>query len=463
MKRFIVFVLPLFVSFSSPSFSFPTFEPTKNDHLSEHAETLLTITGSNTIGADLAPALAKGYLKKLGGYAIQSAKNGENQQVIYANLPLNKGNKQHKIVRINIAAHGSSTGFSALKAQTTDIAASSRPAKQKEIDSLSELTSLTSASSEHVLAIDGLAIITHPGNPINTLSISQVAAIFSGEITNWVQVGGRSGQINLYARDEKSGTWDSFKRMVLETHSLADHATRFESNNTLSWRVSNDPGGIGFVGLPAVNKSKLIAVSQSAAKELKPTQLTVATEDYALSRRLYLYTLGEPTTGKPKNKHVIPFIQFSLNQKGQEIVAKNGFVSQNIDSVQPEGYKELPLNFKQLTHQGERLTVNFRFKEGSAQLDNRALRDIERLVTYMNQHPEKALVLIGFGDQKKTKERSVLLSKLRSMAVRRELVKQGVYPRFSYGYGEQLPVASNQSELGRIKNRRVEVWLIDKK
>ena len=71
------------------------------------------------------------------------------------------------------------------------------------------------------------------------------------------------------------------------------------------------------------------------------------------------------------------------------------------------------------------------------------------------------MILIGFGDQKKSKERSLLLSKLRAMAIRRELVKQGVYPKFNYGYGEQLPVASNQREAGKLKNRRVEVWLTD--
>lgn len=457
MKRVLVFVLPLFVSLSSPSFSSPTLDPINNDQLSKQAETLLTITGSNTIGADLAPALAKGYLKKLGGYAVQSVESGENQQVIYATLPPNQDTQKQKIVRINIAAHGTSTGFIALKAQTSDIAAASRPAKAKEIDSLIELTQLTSASSEHILAIDGLAIIIHPSNAINELSVQQVAAIFSGDITNWSQLGGRNGQIKLYARDDKSGTWDSFKRMVLEGKSLADHAIRFESNNTLSWRVSNDPSGIGFVGLPAVNKSKLIAISDGPAKALQPNQLTIATEDYALSRRLHFYTDDEP-----ENPHVMPFIQYSLSLEGQRIVAETGFIAQNIHAVHPEGYSELPPSFKQLTHQGERLTVNFRFKEGSAQLDNRALRDIDRLVAFMQLQPGKAVVLVGFGDQKKTKERSVLLSKLRSMAVRRELVKQGIYPRFSHGYGEQLPVASNQSELGRIKNRRVEAWLIDK-
>lgn len=456
MKRVIVFIFPLLVTLSPTSFSSPSSDYL-NDQSNKKAETLLTISGSNTIGAKLAPALAKGYLKHIGASEIQSAEDGTNQQVIFAVLPQNNGTQRQKSVRIDIAAHGSSTGFTGLKALTTDIAAASRPAKNKEIDSLSQLTALTSRASEHVLGIDGLAIIINPQNPIEELSVDQVSAIFSGEIDNWSELGIRSGRINLYARDNKSGTWDSFKGMVLGKSKLSTQAQRFESNDRLSDRVSADINGIGFVGLPSVRQSKLISISTGQAKALTPNNLTISTEDYALSRRLYFYTDDEP-----KNPQVKSFIKYSLSAEGQNIVSDNGFIAQAIHAVHPEGYSELPQNFKQLTHQGERLTVNFRFKEGSAQLDNRALRDIDRLVEFMQKQPGKALVLIGFGDQKKTKERSILLSKLRSMAVRRELVKQGIYPRFSYGYGDQLPVASNQSELGRIKNRRVEAWLIDR-
>ena len=89
------------------------------------------------------------------------------------------------------------------------------------------------------------------------------------------------------------------------------------------------------------------------------------------------------------------------------------------------------------------------------------MRDIDRLAQFIETHPDKKLVLIGFGDQKKSVERAQLLSKLRAMAVRRALVKLGIYPKHSLGYGEQLPVASNDRDSGRYKNRRVEVWLAE--
>jgi len=108
----------------------------------------------------------------------------------------------------------------------------------------------------------------------------------------------------------------------------------------------------------------------------------------------------------------------------------------------------------------QRLSVNFRFKPGSAKLDNKASKDVQRLVHFIKQQKEpKELLLIGFGDKRKNAQRSKLLSKLRAMAVRRELARLGVYAKLSTGYGEFNPLASYESSSGKIKNRRVEVWL----
>jgi len=410
---------------------------------------ILSIHGSNTIGATLAPALVSGYLQSLGASNIELLAGQENESHIRAQL-----GQDGRVVKVDINAHGSGTGFSGLKAGLANIAAASRPAKRKEIDNLSQMTDLTSEQSEHIIGIDGLAIILHRHNPIKELTVQQIASIFKGQITNWSELGGRFGKITLYSRDDKSGTWDSFKRMVLGKSMLSASALRFEANDDLSDHVSRDVNGIGFVGLPSVRQAKMIAISDGLSKALKPTQLTISTEDYALSRRLYFYTDNDSA-----NPHVNDFIHFVQSSEGQSIVANNGFIAQHIEAVEPSGYADLPADFRLLTDEGQRLTVNFRFKQGSAKLDNRGLRDIQRLATFSLEHPDQKLVLIGFGDEKKSQQRSQLLSKLRAMAVRRELVKQGVYPKFSHGYGAQLPVASNLREAGRLKNRRVEVWL----
>ncbi|MNN62278.1 putative lipoprotein YiaD precursor [compost metagenome] len=127
-----------------------------------------------------------------------------------------------------------------------------------------------------------------------------------------------------------------------------------------------------------------------------------------------------------------------------------------------EAHGEMPDSYSALANNAQRLAVNFRFAEGSSELDNKALRDLRRVLSYLrdNNKMMSQVVLVGFGDPKHdNRDRALLLSKLRAMAVQRELVKGGVLVREISGLGDALPVAANDSEDGRRKNRRVEVWV----
>ena len=431
--------------------------PLKNIQSKDLVTTLFTMHGSNTVGGKLGPNLAMEYLKQKGLVNIRVQPLDKlNEKVVIGDLP-----KRGKSVQIHISAHGSSTGFKGLMSGEADIWASSRKVKDKEVTKALSMTNLKDPDSEHVLAIDGLAMIVHPKNPISQLSKQQLADIFSGKISNWAQVGGRDQGINLYARDENSGTWDSFKNMVLSKKMLlSESAQRFESSEKLVSHILIDKGAIGFIGLAYVGGSKLLAVSDGDTQAFKPSLLTVATEDYALSRRLYLYTDDEPT-----NPYVKEFINFSESVTGQTIAQELGFISQNVEAMNPSLAKNLPLDYLQLVEGNKRLSLNFRFQPGSAKLDNKAIKDIYRLAYYVKQQFKQAgneqdLLLIGFGDRRKNQDRSKLLSKLRAMAVRRELSKVGVYAKLSTGYGEFNPVAANaDASDGQMKNRRVEVWV----
>ncbi|WP_372438949.1 substrate-binding domain-containing protein, partial [Pandoraea sputorum] len=106
------------------------------------------------------------------------------------------------IWQAQVAAHGSSTGFKALQGGLTDLAASSRPIKHQELLALASLGDLHTPQAEHVIGIDGVAVIVHPGNPLRQLDTQTLARIFSGEISDWQTIGGTPGRIVLYARDE---------------------------------------------------------------------------------------------------------------------------------------------------------------------------------------------------------------------------------------------------------------------
>jgi len=220
--------------------------------------------------------------------------------------------------------------------------------------------------------------------------------------------------------------------------------------------VSQDPQGIGFIGLPYVRQAKAVAIVDGDSQPMLPLNSLIATEDYPLSRRLFFYL--PPTSHNPWAKALVDFTQSS---KGQAIVAANGFIAQRVQAISVEPRPSMPEDYQAIAREAQRLTVNFRFEEGSASLDNKARQDVQRVVAYIKGHGklDKQVTLVGFGDIKNDPERAALLSKLRAMAVRRELVKSGVVLRDIRGFGAQMPVAANTADEGRIKNRRVEVWV----
>ncbi|MFJ2487275.1 substrate-binding domain-containing protein [Pseudomonas sp. NPDC087639] len=413
----------------------------------------LRIQGSNTIGAELGPALVEGLLREQGLLKIhRETPDSANELRIVGQ------SAQGKSVVVEIAAHGSSTGFTALKAVAADLAASSRPIKDSELLSLQSLGDLKSPAAEQVIAIDGLAIILHPDNPLQQLDTEQLARIFAGEVKTWEDLGGHGGAIHLYARDDQSGTYDTFKELVLSRRgkNLSSVAKRFESSEQLSDAVSADPQGIGFIGLPYVRQAKAVAIADGASQSMLPLSSLIATEDYPLSRRLFFYM--PPNSKNPWAKALAAFAQ---SRQGQAIVAANGFISQTVQAMTVAPNALMPEGYQSLSRHAQRLTVNFRFEEGSASLDNKARQDLARVLDYIKRQnkTDRTVTLIGFGDVKDDPARADLLSKLRAMAVRRELVKNGVVLREVRGFGAQMPVAANSADEGRIKNRRVEVWV----
>ncbi|KAA8715004.1 substrate-binding domain-containing protein [Pseudomonas cannabina] len=413
----------------------------------------LRIQGSNTINAELGPALVEGLLRLQGLQSVQTLPGAAlNEQRVTGVAATGQ------TVSIEVAAHGSGTGFTALKAGKADIAASSRPIKDQEAKELAGLGDLKSAAGEQIIAIDGVAVIVHPGNPLRQLDTQQLARIFSGEVRDWSEVGGNPGAIHLYVRDEKSGTYETFKELVLAKYgkNLSSAAVRFESSEQLSDEVSKDPNGVGFTGLPSIRRARAVAIADGESRPMLPTTSLVATEDYPLSRRLYLYV---PPAAHQRWAQAL--VRFAQSPEGQAIVAQEGFVAQTVQALKVQPTAQMPADYQALTRKAERLSVNFRFAQGSARLDNKAQQDLKRVVDYLkaNDRLDQHVTLVGFGDAKSDPARAALLSRLRAMAVRRELLKSGVTFRDILGLGDEMPVATNDIDDGRIKNRRVEVWV----
>jgi len=411
---------------------------------------ILRLSGSNTIGAGLAPTLAEAFLKQQGATKVETVPGNRDDEVrLRGILP---GDRAPKAIEIH--AHGLVTAFQDLANGQADIGMASRRIKTEEAQQLASLGDMTSPACEHILGMDGIAVIVSRNNPVRALTKDQIAQIFKGAIANWLQVGGSNGAIHLYARDDKSGTYDTFKTLVLGTSPLASSAARIEDSRKLSDSVAHDPNGIGFVGLAYVQDARSLAVYENGAAPLSPSPFSVATEDYALSRRLFLYTPAHP-----QNELTGRFVDFALSDIGQNIVAEIGFVSLNLRAAAVAASSTaVPANYRRLTSGSDRLSLDFRFREGSSQLDNKAVADLGRVIAFVTDlhYGGDNLMLLGFDDSKEAADN---LSKDRAEAVALQFQQRGVKPATVVGFGSQLAVASNDTPEGRQKNRRVEIWL----
>jgi len=402
---------------------------------------MLRLSGSNTIGAQLGPDLVQAWLSSKGATGIRRETTKPDEMRISASM-------DGKPVAIDVKAHGSATAFTDLASGEAEIGMASRAIKPGETQDLSAkgLGDLTSDANQRVIGLDGVAIIVNEANPLDSMTKDEVAAVFSGGMSarHW----------NLYGRDEKSGTWDTFKDRVLGTNALG-MAKRFEDSRELAAAVSRDPDGIGFVGLPYAVGVKVLKIAERGAIALRPNTLTVRTEDYPLSRRLYFYV---PANAKPEARE---FARFALSAAGQEVVEKAGFVGQKPEiAAAVETPRNAPAGYVQLIRQADRLTQGFRFRTGSSVLEPKAVDDLKRLSAAMSgEYAGRSVILIGFADSTGSPAANKVLSERRAQAVAGQLKSEGVTPGLVVEFGQELPVADNGTEDGRERNRRVEVWL----
>lgn len=409
----------------------------------------LRLCGSNTIGAELAPALVEAFLARKGATGIARHGTEDAEHTVVAGVLAG-----HEI-SIDVVAHGSATAFEGLAAKACDIGMASRAINDAEAAKLASVGNFRSPATEHVIALDGIAVIVNPDSPLHAIDRATLHDVFTGATTDWAAVGGPPGPIHVLARDDNSGTYDTFKNLVLAGDKLVPGARRFSSSEQLADQVATDPAAIGFIGLAYIRSAKALAVGDAGLAAMMPTSFTVTTEDYALSRRLYFYT--PPSPGTPL---VAELVSFAMSAQGQAVVRDAGFVDLTV-GMHPGAScdAQCPAAYAAATHHAKRLSLDFRFREGSDEIDSRATRDLDRLTQTLRAHPDATLLLFGFSDSSGGGTVNLALSRQRAKAIADELATRGITSVEIEGYGPALPVASNATPAGRQRNRRVEVWL----
>lgn len=232
-------------------------------------------------------------------------------------------NPRHPIA---VLGGGSGTGIAALINGTCDIANHSRDLKDKEIQMARNNGVIPRT---FIIAVDGLSVIVNTENPIEELAISQIGAIYRGEIKNWKDVGGPDKAISLYGRQSNSGTYVFFQEHVLGNQNYSPEMKHMNGNAQIVEGVATDKNGIGYVGVGYVVDIKgnvkqgirILSVSKSSGSPAYSplNKAAVDSGDYPIAR-----TLLQSTAGVPKGA-VIDFIRFEIGPEGQKIVEEEGF------------------------------------------------------------------------------------------------------------------------------------------
>jgi len=226
---------------------------------------------------------------------------------------------------VAVTGGGSGTGFSSLVSGTCDCAMSSRNIKNKEI----VLANKRGVNPhEIVVALDGLAVVVNPENPVDRLTMDQLAGIFSGKLSNWKEVGGADERIVVLSREVNSGTHVYFKEHVLRKNDkkskeeFSPGALMLSSSQAIADEVAGNSAAIGYYGMGYISdKHKPVSIAKDTESPyVAPTIENVIDGAYPISRPLLMYTNGPPQ-GLIKK-----FLDFALSAEGQDIVRATDFV-----------------------------------------------------------------------------------------------------------------------------------------
>ncbi|HMP88790.1 MAG TPA: phosphate ABC transporter substrate-binding protein [Kiritimatiellia bacterium] len=245
----------------------------------------VVIKGSNTFGEELAPALIKAF----------SSKNPN--------------------ITIELESSSSGAGIEALLESESDIASSSRLLSEDEVRRAQSRGLLLDT---HIVGYYGVAVVVNPGNPIKALTDRQIEQIFSGEITNWKEIGGNDAAITVYIRDQSAGTHLGFRELAMRNKPYADSAFPKLSYNEIAETIAGDANGVGYININSLHASGIRGIIVNG---IHPSNIAVVEGLYPFARQVRLITNRDNYSRETR-----AFIRFVQSRDGQRVVESVGFV-----------------------------------------------------------------------------------------------------------------------------------------
>lgn len=345
-----------------------------------------------------------------------------------------KGDAKEQKILLQIVP--SEDGFAGLAGAATDLLLIDRQPNPKEQELLGRKYGVDRSMAE-VVAMDALTLLVHPNNPLDT----------------WV---GNKDKLRIVSGPQDSSAYQHAKRFGFQVDKevagpVAEAA--LGEQDILALGLYHQEGD------NPIRAKRLEVKAQAKSIALKPSPFTIATEDYIYSFRIVAWNPPQHKTA------AMDFVRFITTDAGQDIVGNAGYVDLRLRPVQgavePKIMATLgvALGVAKI-NAATRLSTNFRFAVGDANLDVKAQADIERLPRYLaNAFSGHKVVILGFTDNTGTVEENIKLSKDRALACASQLDRFNIKTA-SGGLGMEFPVAANDTDENKARNRRAEVWVV---
>lgn len=436
-----------------------------------------TFSGAPGLGRVLMPALIEAFATR-SGYQIERRAVSGRETLLTVTDPAD----DRVLGRFTLRLGNSSQGFADLLADTADVVMSLREVRADEAARAAGagLGDFSAHGAFRVISLDALVPVVAPSNPVQALSMTELAQVLSGEIVNWQALGGPDAPVAVHVHDDDTGLGQATVDRVLRPvgAALAGDVIRHPAGPALAGAVAADPFALGVTSRAEVGAAREVAIRGECGFALRATRQAIKTEDYPLTAPMFLYL---PARRFPKLLR--EFLSWLRDPSAQLVIRRAGFVDQApeemplhrqgdrlanaIAQTGPEtGLEDLQRMAAFLTPLN-RLSTSFRFEAGSVRLDAQSRANVGQLARAMETglYDARRLVFIGFSDGRGSASANLQIAGRRAEAVRDAVIAAAETVNLSRvgievaAFGEAMPMACDDSAWGRQVNRRVEVWV----
>jgi phosphate transport system substrate-binding protein len=437
----------------------------------------VTFSGAPTVGRVLMPALLEAFAIRNDLTLGKTAEDGGD--VIYT---LSEREAGRILGAFTFRLTSTDEGFADLLVDEADIVMSLREVREDEVERGIEagIGDLGARYALRVIALDALVPVVAPANPVQNISLTELAEVLSGEIDNWQALGGPNAPIAVHVHEGGTGLGQATVDRVLDPigATLIEGAIRHPGGPGLAQAVARDPFALGITSRSETGPAWELGLRGECGFILRADRRSIKTEDYPVTSPMFLYL---PTRRFPKL--VREFLAYLRDPSAQLVIRRAGFVDQAPEEIPidqqgvrfanaiAQAGEETPLaeiqRMVRFLTPLKRLSTTFRFETGSVRLDAQSRSNVAQLARALELglYDARRLVFVGFSDGDGGAGPNLRIAKRRAQTVRDAVIREAETADLDRirietdAFGEAMPMACDNSAWGRQVNRRVEVWV----